>query len=279
MSRTALVVLLAALVATSFAPSLGAQSARACQPGVVFQNDDVRVWFHGHKDFFKVFDTNGTDDQGSHWSYATRAIEELDADGEVVARMNLGGAFPQTSECLVVETEDAVNMTLRVTDGLEAHAGEATVTFTFHFNKSSHGAKFDLQVDQWPWSEGANHTLAFAFDLHASGATAEAASNGVGFRDANGVSRGYVEWAPNATATYADGHEETALVNSTVEASGGNADVTLRFTNATAGYESLVYDPWIGSGDYLVVGNVLVGLAPVQDVLPRGLASAVRKLL
>lgn len=280
MRRTLLVVLFAALAAAPLVPAVGAAPSRECKPGVAFQNDDVRVWFHGHKDLFKVFDTNSSEDSGSGWQYATSALEERDANGALVATMNLQRAFPQTSSCVVEESADFVNMTLRVTDGLEGHAGTASVDFTFHFNKTSHGVKFDLDVVEWPWSDGANHTLDFAFQVDASGnGTVEPASNGVGIRDGNGVARGYLEWAPNATARYADGHEETATVNATTDASGNHADVTLAFTNVTAGYTRLAYDPWMGAGDYVVVAGVLVGLAPVEQVLPRGALAAVRALL
>ncbi len=274
------VPVLLALLLVTFTPALKADQPTSCKPGVVFQNGDVRVWFQGKKDLFKVFDANGSDDAGgSRYQYQARAIEERDAEGNVVATMNLERAFPQTSSCAVTTEGGFVNMSLLVTDSLEGRAGEATVGFTFHFDTSSHGGKFDLDVARWPWAPGENHTLDFGFALDASGWSVEPAGDGVGFRDSNGTAHGYVSWAPNATARYADGHEENATVNGTVAAAGSHADVSLAFTNVTSGYDELVYDPWMGSGDYLVVAGHLVGLAPVEDALPRGLTGSLHALL
>lgn len=252
--------------------SLGA-SAGACKPGNVFENENVRVWFHGSKGMVKVFDANesregGEGGDGSHYSYTTGEIEEVDADGNVVASMNLGRAFPRTSDCTVEDSGDAIHMTLTLSESVRAKgdAGEATVTFAYHFNKSSQGAKFDLRVEGWPW-QSEESALRYAFDVHAGGATMEPAENGVGMRNADGSSRGYVEWAPNATATYEDGRQELAVVDAETRVTGSTARVVLAFTNATAGYAELDYDPWAGVGQYAVVAGRLVGLAPAEAAL------------
>lgn len=269
------VPLLAAVPSSADAPT-------SCRPGNVFQNDDVRIWFHGSKGFVKVFDTSGEgEDGGPHFDYRTGEIVELGEDNVTLARMGLERAFPQTSGCVIEETEEWVNMTLTVTDGVKAgtKVGEATVVFAYHFNKTSQGAKFDLEVLAWPWQGDASE-LAYAFDVHASEGTLTPAENGVGWTDANGEPRGYLEWARNATAVYADGHEETAIVDSATEMDDAqNARVELRFTNVTAGYTELVYDPWAGVGSWVVVGPLLVGLAPVEQLLPPALKALVRDLL
>lgn len=265
------------VAASAVVPLAGAGKPESCRPGVVFQNEDVRVWFHGAKDFFKVFDQAGEEDAGGHYAYAATRIVERDASGAAVATMNLQAANPQASTCVVERGGEFVNMTLSATDRLQGAAGSATVAFTFHFNTSSHGGKFDLDVVHWPWSAGENHTLAYGFSLESDAWTAEAASDGVGFRDGNGTSHGYVSWAPNATARYGD-HEEQSLVNATVAAEGGRAEVELAFTQVSPGYQELVYDPWMGSGDYAIVAGHLVGLAPLEDLLPRGALAGVRHL-
>lgn len=276
------VLLAIALCAPSIAvlSTLSADAPGSCQPDAVFSNEDVRIWFQGKKGHVKVFDVNETSEEGSHYAYRTGEIVEVAPDGATPARMGLERAFPQTSECSVVETDEWVNMTLTVTDDVRvdgAPDGQATVTFRYHFNKSSQGAKFDLAVEGWPWqSEG---QLAYAFDVTTSGGAIEAAENGVGFRDEAGVSKGYVEWAPTATATYDDGHTEESLVDSDVAVDGQTARVVLTFTNATAGYAALDYDPWAGVGEYAIVGGLLIGLAHVEDLLPPGVLGAARGLL
>lgn len=277
----ALTVLATALAAAL--PTLSAEAPTSCRPGNVFQNEDVRVWFHGAKGFVKVFDTNGSEDGngGPHFDYKTGEIVELGADNATLARMDLERAFPQTSGCAIEETEEWVNMTLTVTDDVKADGkvGEATVVFAYHFNKTSQGAKFDLEVLDWPW-QSEESELAYAFDVHASEGSLTPAENGIGWSDADGNARGYMEWAANATASYADGHNETAIVDGETTMDGTqNARVALRFTNVTAGYEHLVYDPWAGIGAWIVVGPLLVGLAPVEALLPANVLAAVRKLL
>lgn len=287
MTRTLSLLTVFALVSTALAvaPALSADAPESCRPGNVFQNEDVRIWFHGSKGFVKVFDTNGTDDEGTHYQYKTIAVQERVVNGSAVhAWMNLERAYPQSSTCTVEETNEWVNMTITITDRVQPGAGgegptlgDATVTFSYNFNKTANGAKFDLQVDSWPWQQP-DTELAYTFDVHVAGGSIESAENGVGFRDSNNMSQGYITWAANATAHYDDGHNETALVDSDTAIDGDTARIDLRFTNVTAGYESLVYDPWIGVGEYIIVGGILVGLAPIEEILPRGVMSLLRSL-
>lgn len=96
----------------------------------------------------------------------------------------------------------------------------------------------------------------------------ERSSNGIGWQDADGNARGYIEWAAKATVTYADGHNETAVVDSETQMSGDqNARVELRFTQASPDSTLLEYDPWAGMGAWILVGPRLVGLAPAEDLL------------
>lgn len=270
------------LLLLAVVPTLDAAKPASCRPDEAFANEEVRIWFQGQKGHIKVFDTNASDERASHYSYRTGALVERDAEGAELARMGLERAFPQTSECEIVETPEWVNMTLVVTERVRAggaEIGDATVTFAYHFNKTSQGAKFDLFVASWPWQ--GDGELAYTFDVAISGGSVEAAENGVGFRDANGASQGYIEWAPNATARYDGGTRQEALVDAetVVAESNASAEVTLRFTNATAGYALLEYDPWVGAGEYVLVLGRLVGLAPVEQLVPRGVLGGVRKLL
>lgn len=282
-SSVLLVTISLALTFVALAPTLDAVGPTSCKPGNVFENEDMRIWFHGKKGFVKVYDTSGSEgDGGDHYAYHTGEIVETDADGARVARMNLERAYPQTSGCVIEETDAWVNMTLTVTDDVKGEGGdlgEATVTFVYHYNKTARGAKFDLFVDAWPW-QSADGELSYAFDVETSNGTVETAENGVGFRDSEGASQGYIEWAPNATARYADGHEEMAIVDGEASGNGtGRAQVVLRFTNVTAGYDALEYDPWVGVGEYVIVAGRLVGLAPVEALLPRGVTGLLRALL
>lgn len=235
----------------------------------------MRIWFHGLKGFVKVFDTNVSTGETAHFDYKTGEIVELAEDNATLAHMNLERAFPQTSGCTIVETDEFVNMTLTITDDVKSTGGvvgEASVDFVYHFNKSSHGAKFDLHISDWPWQSDASE-LAYAFDVHASEGQLVPAENGIGWQDSEGNARGYIEWASNATATYADDHEETAVVDAETTLDGDqNARVELRFTQASAGYDVLEYDPWAGAGAWIIVGVVLIGLAPVEDAVQHLLA-------
>lgn len=256
---------LAAIPTQAIAPT-------SCRPGNAFESDDVRIWFHGSKAFFKVFDTNESSGQTKHFDYQSAQLAELGDENETLASMDLGRAFPQTSSCTVEETDEFVNMTIVVTDDVHAEGGivgDATVTVAYHFNKSAHGAKFDLFVEDWPW-QGDQSELAYAFRVHTSDGSLVPAENGLGWQDDEGNARGYIEWAPNATAFYADGHNETAIVDGETTMSGDqNARVELRFTQASAGYTLLEYDPWVGAGLWIIVGVVLIGLGPAEDVLQR----------
>ncbi len=256
----ALIVLSLATVPLIPGPA-GAAAPDSCKPSTTLENDDVKIWFHGKKGFVKVFKKdNATGGNEGMYQYKTEAIVELDGDGNEVARMNLERAFPQTSTCTIVETDQFVNMTLQLTDtvrgAMGGDLGNATVTFAYNFNKTSDGAKFDLYINDWPWQ--ADGTLAFDFDIQSPNYNFDVASNGVGFEDDDGNQTGYIEWAPNATAKYDDGHNETALVVGNTTVTGNTANVRLDFTNVTAGYTELEYDPWAGVGRYIIVLNILI---------------------
>jgi len=263
-------VMALAVLASAFPAHAGQPSS--CKPGEVFANEEVSIWFHGKKGFVKVFDTNESSQEQHVYDYKTGRLTELGADNMTLASMNLERAYPQTSGCEIVETNEFVNMSITITDDVKpgqghgSSVGEATVTFAYHFNKSSQGAKFDLFVENWPW-QSADSELAYAFSVHAPNGNIEAAENGVGFSNESGAPRGYIEWAPNATAFYDDGHNETALVDGETEVSGNTAEVVLRFTNVTAGYSYLEYDPFVGVGPYVIIAGVLVGLAPAAPAL------------
>lgn len=281
-SMSILVTLTLVAVPLMAAQPTTADAPTSCRPGDVFENDDVRIWFHGSKGFVKVFHAGNETAGPGHFDYNTGELVELTDGNASLARMNLERAFPQTSGCEIEETEEWVNMTLTVTDDVKSDGGkvgEATVEFVYHFNKSSQGAKFDLEVLDWPWQSDESE-LSYEFDVHASSGSLTPAENGIGWSDENGEPRGYMEWAPNATAYYPDGHNETAIVDSETTMDGTqNARVALRFTNVTAGYDELVYDPWAGVGSWIVVGPLLIGLAPVEQLLPPALKAVVRGAL
>jgi hypothetical protein len=281
--RAALVaaVLLASAFGAAFAAPHGPAPAGkpACHPGQTFENDDVAVWFHGMKSFVQVTDkaSNGT------YGFKSSALEERDAGDAAVRTMNLERAYPKTSTCSISEDDNFVNMSIAVTDTVRAatggDVGNATVTLAYHFNKTGLGVKFDLLVDGWPWADGAGDGLAYTFGIEAENLTLEAADNGVGVRDSDGQSVGYVDWAANATARYADGTEQEANVTSTETGDNATMAVTLAFTNVTGGYSGLEMDPWMGVGDYLIVAGHLVPLQPVEALLPAPAQRAVRGLL
>lgn len=268
-------VILGIVAALLLAPTLGAAGPGkpSCNPDTAFESDEVRIAFKGHKGMVQVFAKNAEGGNDGMYQYKTNAIREIATGNgnETLASMDLGRAYPQESNCTITETEDFLDITftvpatVRATDG--GDLGEASATFAYHFNKTANGAKFDLFVSGWPWQSDASE-LAFDFDVDAGAWTIESAENGLGFRgnptsgdgeEDTPESKGYIEWAANATATYADGHEETAVVDSTVDNSGSHASVSLRFTAAQAGYTDLAYDPWAGVGDYVIIGNVLIG--------------------
>jgi hypothetical protein len=277
------------VVAALAIPSSPATAPTSGKPGFAYQSEDLSVWFHGKKGFVKVFRGNQSDpDNSSVYSYHTGAIVERDAANRTLAIMNLERAYPQSSNCTITDDGEFVNMTITITDDVKAvgrgnslathgHAshparggtgtpsslGQATVSFVYHFNKTSNEAKFDVDLAGWPWLGGVG--LAYQFSVDAEGATVQTADNGVGIVNATGAQVGFIEWADHATVTYADDHEEEAGVESNATSDGGHAAVTLAFTDVDPGYVSLAYDPTLGVGLWLIVGGHLVA-APVPSV-------------
>lgn len=258
------------------APATSQGGPPDCLPTQVLENDDVRIWFQGLKGHLKVFDKDNNTTT-LVYDYQTVQVKELGDDNATLANFKMDRAFPQDSTCTIEENDEFVNITFTITKDVKRgtsqgqSVGEATVDVIWHWNKSAEGIKFDLFVHDWPWQSNESE-LAFDFNV-VSGYEIESAENGLGFRNETD-SKGYIEWAPNATAYYEDGHNETAIVESETTLGGENnntADVTLRFTNATAGYNELEYDPWVGVGDYIIVLNRLIGLGVVRQVLPEPL--------
>lgn len=242
-----------------------------CKMTTIVDNDDAKVKFHGKKAMFLVWskDENGT--QEGKYLYKTKALREKAADNTTVAWVNLENAQPLSSTCEVTAEDQWVNVTYTATEDVRAagqggdeggQIGQAVVEFRYHFNTSDNSAKFDLNVQDWPWQT--NGTLAYDFTV-SSGWTIETAENGLGFRGDDGESKAFVQWAPNATAHYEDGHNETAVVDSdtTVDEGDGEegdnvAHVTLNFTQASPGYVELDYDPTVGTGSYLILAGILM---------------------
>jgi hypothetical protein len=262
------------LVLSMLLPPPPAIAANACGPSTAFENDDVKIWFQGFKGHFQIDNRSN----GLSYDVQTDGIEER-VSGAPAATMDLGHAFPkQTDTCTVEEADGVVTVTFSVTADVKRadHAdaggganviGEATATYVVHFNTADNGSKFDLHVTGWPWQQQ-DSILAFNVDLDAGEGTAvEAAENGVGFRDANGEPIGSFTWAPEFTARYADDTEQTGTVESATATDGSSADVDLSFTNVTAGYDELVYDPWMGVGPYVVVGPLLINDGPIVEIL------------
>lgn len=266
-----LVTVLAPLTAVSTGPPDGNVGDPACDPGDVADNEDVRIWFHGKKGKLKVYKKNqSTDGIDGMYQYKQLGVTELDADNDTVATLNLEDAQPLSSTCTVEREGDWVNVTYNVTDTVRTVADDgpddetAQVGFTYHFNTNSSEAKFDLAVREWPWH--ADGDLAYDFEVTSEQWVIEEAENGLGFKDNDtGEREAFIQWAPNATAKYEDGHEEEAVVNSTVEGGDHHVTVDLQFTQASAGYEELLYDPTVAVGPYLIVGDLLVAVPkPVE---------------
>ncbi|HLE96130.1 MAG TPA: hypothetical protein VI997_02065 [Candidatus Thermoplasmatota archaeon] len=251
----------------------------SCNPSQVFENDEVALWFQGHKEHVQVTNKNSTTGEGTY-SYKSREIREVDAANATVRYMNVGRAFPQSSTCEIHDSAESAHMWLNVTDAVRnkhgGEAGSATVSFAWHFNKSDNGAKFDLLVFDWPWAdatEGSGHRLAYEFTMTAGGALVlEPASNGVGVRNTTGTPVGFVMWAPNATVTYADFTEKTANVTSNTTGGPNEVRVVLTFVDVEPGYVKLDYDPWVGVGKYVIVLDRLIALEPLLPSEARGLA-------
>jgi len=256
--------LLALLAPLAWAPS---GDDGFCLPGSAFENDQVRIWFQGMKGFVQVHDKA----RDAMYFFQSERVVELDADGHDARVMSLQNAAPKGSACSVTEDPDGVTLRITTTDtvreGTGGPLGEATVTLAYHFNATALGAKFDLVVQDWPWAS-ADDTLVYDLHMVAGNLALEPAENGVGVRDEDGTAVGYVDWAANATVTYADGSQAEAVVQSGSTGSSDSLDVRLAFTNVAGGYATLDMDPWMGIGDYVIVGGVLIGLGPVEQTLP-----------
>lgn len=273
-------VIVASFAVLAVAPGKGpgnqgaSDTEDACRPQIALENDRVKLWFQGLKGHVQVFDLSDNATQ-QVYTYQTKAVVEL-VDGAPLAVLDLGRAWPQASTCTIDEHADGVHITYTVTTDVHGTTGktvgQAEATFAFHYDASEDGAKFDVHVDGWPWQSNAS-ILAYDFTVR-SPLTIEAAENGVGFREGPD-SRGYVEWAPNATALYDDGHNETAIVQGETVVGDGNhtAEIRLAFTNVTTGYLALDYDPFIGVGEYFIVGGRLIPLGGAFWPLPEPLGS------
>ncbi len=256
------------LPATPVAADHGANhNAHGACNAEMFGNEDFELWFQGKKGFFNVVNNMST---GGGYSYKTLSVREVDGDGNTIASAKLNNANAQASNCTVEEDDTNLTVTLSsnecISPGKSSNCkvGEALVTFVYHYNKSNNAAKFDLFVDDWDWNEDAvdnEHLLVFDFKLMAQGGDSmEGAENGVGFQNSTGAHTAYIEWAPNATVRYGNGTEDLAIVESDIDMNGDNttAIVTLAFTNVTAGYVDLEYDPIVGVGFYLIVAGILI---------------------
>ncbi len=240
-----------------------------CQMTTIVDNDEARVKFHGMKAMFHVWSKDEAGTAEGKYLYKTKAIREEDAENTTVAWVNLENAQPLSSTCEITTEDEWVNVTYTATEDVRAagdgahdggQLGQAVIEFRYHFNTSDNSAKFDLNVQDWPWQ--GDGTLAYDFTV-SSDWTIEPAENGLGFRGDDGETKAFVQWAPNATAYYEDGHNETAVVDSatTVDEGedGGNAAfVTLNFTQASPGYVELDYDPTVGAGSYLIIAGILM---------------------
>ncbi len=271
-------VLLASAGALSALGSTGAQAPSppghpACLPTDVVDNDDIRIWFQGAKAQLQLYKKNDTSEgNDGMYQYKSLAIEEVE-DGEALATMKLENANPQNSQCTVEEEGDWVNVTYTATERVKAPGDgfldeTATFEFVYHFNESDDSAKFDLNVQEWPWQSD-DSELSYDFEV-TSDWVIEPAENGLGFEDEDtGEPEAFIEWAPNATAIYEDESEEEAIVDANTTGSDHHTTTTLRFTNVTAGYVELDYDPTVAVGPYVIVADVLIPLTELPEPVQR----------
>lgn len=250
-----------------------------CLPQDIVDNEDVRIWFHGMKSKLQLFKKNNSSGEveGSY-HYQSMVVNELDEDNNTLATMRLNNAEPQDSTCDVEASGNWTNVTFStpetVRDADGGPLGTAVYEFVYHFNHSDDSAKFDLNIQEWPWQEEGEE-LDYEFDV-TSDWVIEPAENGLGFEnESTGENEAFIEWAPNATAHYDDGHNETAIVDSETSGSDHATTTSLRFTNVTAGYTELDYDPTVASGLYIIVLDVLI---PLTD-LPKPAARLVAQIV
>lgn len=259
------------------AASSNADAHPACLPNrAVVDNEDVRIGFHGAKFKIQVFKKNSTTGgNDGMYQYKSLGIDELGEDNETLASLNLGNAEPKDSTCTIEENRNWVNVTWTATEPVRTPGegdgptvGDATVELVYHFNKTDDSAKFDLNVTSWPWQSD-NSELDYEFEVESEWVI-EPAENGLGFRDEDtGEPEAFITWAPNATATYEDDHEEEAIVDANTTGSDHRTTTSLRFTNVTAGYVELDYDPTVAVGAYIIVADLLVPLADLPSPVRR----------
>lgn len=270
-----LLILVVAVLAC--APAVRALPSSGCGPDTAFENDQVKIWFQGFKGHVQVQNKG----DGQSYDIATSALSEVE-DGATLASLNLGRAYPQdTDACTVTQDGNVVTVTFAVTADVRAAGGEGETkagnvvgqtkaTFVFHFNTEDNGSKFDVIADDWPWTSDTSD-LVFALNITAPGATIQPADNGVGFSDAEGTPRGYIDWGDSFTVTYENGESQDGAPAATTTVEGDTAAVSIVFAGVDAGYTNLTYDPWAGVGPFVVVAGRLIGdrdLASVLALLP-----------
>lgn len=163
-------------------------------------------------------------------------------------------------------------------------AGVAEVEIVFHVSAATAFVKFDLNVMKWTWVESGGSTLALAVTidghemLDTAGERPSVEGTPVGanagnetqleytvhntyYRDsvrilgAELIELGYLTWAPEALAVYADGSVATLTVSATMFNCTGNDTAASRLlfefevpAGFSSAYESMAYDPVVGLG-------------------------------
>lgn len=244
----------------------------------LLRNDNISLWFHqgGHsKPALAVFRT-GEDGNKSGFKLALETLCEV---APAAARDNASADLADDDEddegreglpfhrvrghC--VNLHPAREWWTSVTNG----SGEMTVTMSHLFNQGNvtlvfhvptgeGKVKFDLLVQDWKWAS-ADNRLVLGLRVRERGAEAHGANAT--------FAGGFVAWASEANATYANGSQAVLPVQGFVKNHDDGARILLLF-NGTGGYTGLDYDPTIGiqSGSMTAVpgaGALAVAVAVV----------------
>ncbi|MFA5860690.1 MAG: hypothetical protein WDA16_03255 [Candidatus Thermoplasmatota archaeon] len=245
----------------------------------ILHNDKLAVWFHqgdGGKAKPDVrVALNGTDDEKSGYRVEILRLCEVGPNatecGGGLPRVNLARA----NDWNVVTEQTNTTLTLTM-----VHAdAQAIVTIVWHIDTQAATVKYDVNVQNWRWSDTTDRLL---LDTHIVGKNLRNATGSeITIEDA-----GYIQWATTSTATFGPNDTRTLPVEASLkhddakekenehgsddsehekaERDSGKGGHLILVFNGTGGAKTVSYDPTLGISS---VSSTGVSLVPATGLL------------
>lgn len=245
----------------------------------LLHNDKLAVWFHqgdGGKAKPDVrIALNGTDDEKSGYRVEVLRLCEVGPNATECAgdlpHVNLARA--NDWNVVTEQTNSTLTLTMVHSDA------QAIVTLVWHIDTQAATVKYDVNVQNWRWSDAADRLL---LDTHVVGKDLRNATGAeIAIEDA-----GYIQWATTSTATFGPNDTRTLPVDAVMkhddsnekdsehgsddsehekaERDNGKGGHLILVFNGTGGAKSVSYDPTFGVAS---VGSTGVSLVPATGLL------------